>query len=120
VLVHWRIRPDAEADFLAHWKTKSVIEDRSGLIAEYLCEPNGLDPGAYTTWDIADEAATPFVSVGLWQSADAFRDQIAKYFNDQGDLLSFEKARRRRVVLHPAAWRNGQAQLPPADSPGMM
>jgi len=51
----------------------------------------------------------------LWQDSDAFREQVATYFNDDKPLLPFEKYRRRRVMFRPVGWRIGGTALPDKD-----
>ena len=36
VVVHWKIKPGREAEFLDYWSTRSVVGDRSGLVSDYL------------------------------------------------------------------------------------
>jgi hypothetical protein len=36
VLVEWRIKKGREAEFLKYWSTRATIEDRSGLVGEFL------------------------------------------------------------------------------------
>jgi hypothetical protein len=50
---------------------------------------------------------------------DAFKDQVAAYFNDDKPMLAFEKYRRRRVMFNPLDWRIGETALPDRDSPGV-
>jgi hypothetical protein len=121
-LIHWRIRPDEEsiAAFLRHWKTNNTIGDRTGLMAEFLSDSLPMSQFPYITWHLDSESLGNFksyVTVGLWQDADSFRDQVAAYFNDQKPMLPFEKYRRRRVIFEPVSWRIGGASLPDRDSP---
>ena len=120
-LIHWRIRPDEESidAFLVDWKTSNTIGDRTGLMAEFLSDSLPMSLFPYITWHLDSESLGNFksyVTVGLWQDADAFRDQIANYFNDQKPMLPFEKYRRRRVIFEPVSWRVGKASLPYRDS----
>lgn len=123
-LIHWRIRPDQaniEA-FLHHWKTNNTIGNRSGLIAEFLSDSLPMTQFPYITWHLDAEALGNFqsyVTVGIWEDADAFQEQIASYFNDTKPLLAFEKYRRRRVIFRPVEWRIGSKTLPHEDSPGV-
>ena len=40
VFIHWKIKPEPEMvkEFLEFWKTAAVVEDRTGLIVEFLSE----------------------------------------------------------------------------------
>jgi len=123
-LIHWRIRPDQESihAFLNHWKTNNTIGDRSGLMAEFLSDSLPTKEFPYITWHLDGESLGNFrsyVTVGLWQDAEKFSDQVANYFNDERPLLAFEKYRRRRVIFKPVHWRLGQADLPSEDSEGV-
>lgn len=91
-------------------------------MAEFLSDSLPMTDFPYITWHLDSESLGNFksyVTVGLWQDAEAFRDQIAAYFNDQRPLLSFEKYRRRRVIFKPVHWRIGNAPLPTKDSDGV-
>jgi hypothetical protein len=123
-LIHWRIKPDTASidEFLTHWKTHNTIGDRSGLMGEFLSDSLPLADFPYITWHLDPESLGNFksyVTVGLWRDSDAFKNQVAAYFNDTKPLLSFEKYRRRRVVFKPIAWRIGTTPLPTSDSSGV-
>lgn len=112
VLVQWKIKPGLGAVFRSHWEKNLRIANRSGLVAEFLCEPGSE---GYITWampDPDDPPCTLFVNVGIWTDADAFRDQVEPYFNDDREPEPFEAARRVRTVLHPVSRRMGCALLP--------
>src|ERR1051326_9480493 len=120
-LIHWRIRPDDESisAFLHHWKTNNTIRDRTGLMAEFLSDSLPMSQFPYITWHLDSESLGNFksyVTVGLWQDAHAFREQVAAYFNDEKPMLPFEQYRRRRVVFEPVSWRSGEAPVPAFDS----
>ena len=122
-LIHWRILPDEEsqAAFLRHWKINNAIGDRTGLIAEFLSDSLPMsDLPIPITWHLDAESLGNFkffVAVGLWDDADAFRAQVAKYFNDENPMEAFEKYRRRRVIFRPVSWRIGKSTIPAGDSP---
>ncbi len=123
-LIHWRIKPDeaSKKKFLNHWNTKNPISDRTGLIAEFLSDSLKIADFPYITWHLDPESFGDFksyVTVGLWQDSDAFKEQVAAYFNDDKPLLPFEKYRRRRVMFRPVAWRIGGTELPKKDSLGV-
>src|SRR5260370_26067535 len=94
-LIHWRIKPDdtRKNAFLKHWKTKNPITDRTGLIAEFLSDSLKIAEFPYITWHLDPESFGNFrsyVTVGLWQDSDAFKEQVAAYFNDDKPLLPFD------------------------------
>ena len=127
ILVHWQIRPTCEIEFLNHWRTVSLVANRTGLVGEFLSEVVSADPisAPFITWilsepgsDIAKEAKH-FVNVGMWSSEIAFLTEIAADFEDNAPLRPFELRRRRRLMLNPTSWRIGAAQLPSWDSAGV-
>jgi hypothetical protein len=54
VLVHWRIQPDEESikAFLTDWREVYTIDDRSGLVAEFLSECVPAKEFPDTTWHL--------------------------------------------------------------------
>jgi hypothetical protein len=123
-LIHWRIRPndDSKNAFMEHWKTNNSIADRAGLIAEFLSDSLKIADFPWITWHLDSESLGNFksyVTVGLWQDSDAFKEQVSRYFNDDKPMESFEKYRRRRVIFRPVGWRIGETPLPDKDSKGV-
>ena len=124
VLVYWKIKPNAQDtnDFLDFWKREAVVDDRTGMIGEFLSEVDRRNYPNITTWNLDDdpESYRCFVNVGLWEDEQAFNEQIAKYFNDNQPCKHFEQARRVRAILRPKCWRIGDPLLPEKDSGGVM
>ena len=119
VLIQWKIKPGHEDEFRKHWEQKLCIGDRTGLVGEFLCEPGSED---YITLHLSgpeDRSCAVFVNVGIWANADAFHQQIGKYFNEDKQPESFEAARRVRTVLYPRSRRMGSAPLPEGDTEGV-
>lgn len=119
VVVHWKIKPGREAEFLDYWASPASIPDRSGLISEFL---SGVaDAGGnggqhpWTTLRSFSPRWTSYFNVGLWRDAGAFEDQIGRHIDDTRPLLDFEAERRERVFLAPERWRRGASQLPAAN-----
>ena len=124
VLIHWRIKPGPEHvdAFLEFWRTKCTVEDRSGLVSELLSETLAVRDFPYITWHMDTDALDDhksFINVGTWEDENAFQEQVGKNFNDDKPMLSFEKYRRRRIVLRPQCWRIGHANVPVDDSGGV-
>lgn len=113
VIVEWRIRKGHEAAFLDYWSQNQVIEDRSGLIGEYLSHVENQRDCQWITLEFGADWTT-YVNVGFWSDADAFRRQIGPKINDQRPALSFEHEKHRRLFLCPDRWRVGGAMLPTA------
>jgi hypothetical protein len=125
VLIHWRIKPEPEhvEAFLAFWQTKSTVDDRTGLIGEFLSETLGAKDFPWITWHMDPDGLADhksFVNVGMWTDEKAFHEQIGKNFNDDRPMLPFEKYRRLRIVLRPKCWRMGHGRLPAIDSSSVL
>lgn len=121
-LIHWRIKPSSVDEFLKHWRENNQIEDRTGLIAEFLSDSLKPSDLPFITWHLDEQSLGNFrsyVTVGIWADGSAFEEQIAKYFNDDKPMLSFEQYRRRRVVFKPVEWRIGKSAMPDADTPNV-
>ena len=122
ILIHWRIIPGSEDDFVLHWKTENSIANTENLVHEFLSKSLPASDKSYTTWHL-DEASlgdhTSYLTVGVWDDGEAFQNEIAKYFNDNKPLLPFEKYRRRRVAFDPVDWRVGSAIAPDKSSKGV-
>lgn len=122
-LIHWRIKLDGVDDFLKHWRENNRIQDRSGLIAEFLSDSLNPSEFPFITWHLDEQSLgnfRSFVTVGIWADGEAFADQIVQYFNDDRPMLDFEQFRRRRVVFSPVEWRIGGATMPVNDTPGVI
>ena len=125
VLIKWKIENKQEQidAFRNFWKLEAVVQDRKGLVGEFLSEIGSRERYGYTTWAFEEPEGDTykiFVNVAVWADADFFREQIGKYFNDKKPLESFEAERRVRAVLEPACWRMGDASLPKHDSGGVL
>lgn len=124
VLIHWKIKPDRVKEFLAFWKKGLIIEDRSGLICEYLCEAAKIKTPLWVTWDLGPKAEEgefkSYVNVGLWEDENAFHEQVGKNFNECKPLEEFEAYRRVRTVLYREHHRKGEANPPVESSDGVL
>ena len=121
VLIKWKITNKQEQidAFLDFWKQEAVIQDRKGLVGEFLSETGSRERYDYITWAFEKPKGDTykiFVNVAIWTDPDAFHKQIGQYFNDMKPLKAFEAERRVRTVLEPACWRMGDASLPRQDS----
>ena len=124
VLIHWKIKPEDEmvAEFLKYWRKAAIIDDRQGLIGEFLTEAHSRSEYSWITWDLTECEGEyrSFITVGLWNSAEEFHAQIGKHFGTSSGLESFEAKRRVRTVMKPKCWRMGDAMLPVHDSGGVL
>jgi hypothetical protein len=120
IFVDWLIIKGAELDFKQYWKEALPIEDRSLMVGEFLSEPDGHEEFPWVTEDLRSGDASRFINVGLWASAEAFHEQIARYFDPAAGKRSFEFELRRRALLTPACWRVGDWRLPIRDSSGVL
>ena len=120
VFVDWMIKKGQEKHFKEYWKSALPIEDRSMMVGEFLSEPTGQGTYPWVTWDLRDDEASRFINVGLWASAEAFHEQVGRYFDPAGGVLSFELTLRRRALLTPSCWRMGDWQLPIHDTGGVL
>jgi hypothetical protein len=121
VFVHWKILPGKEPDFKQHWRTGLPINDRRGLVGEFLSEPSGHAQYKWVNWDLRGTTEfTVFINVGLWADAESFHEQIGQYFNPAGGKLPFEFSLRQRALLTPSCWRMGDWKLPIHDSGGVL
>ncbi len=116
VLVEWRIKKGREAEFLKYWSTRATIEDRSGLIGEFLSKVEDQRQFPWMTWSL-DRRWTTFVNVGFWREGADFQQQIGRFIDNQRPPLAFEAQSRRRVFLAPERWRMGATSLYLTDHP---
>ena len=121
VLIKWKIENKQEKldAFLDFWKQEAVVQDRKGLVGEFLSKIGSRERYDYMTWDFEKpegDAYKIFVNAAIWTDAGAFQEQIGQYFNDNNPLKDFEAERRVRTVLERACWRIGDASLPKHDS----
>lgn len=111
VIVEWRIKKGQESAFMDYWSHNEAIEDRSGLIGEYLSHVETQNDCQWITLEFG-EGWTTFVNVGFWSDADAFRRQVGPKIDDTRPPLPFEHEKRRRTFLCPDRWRVGGSTLP--------
>ena len=118
VLVHWKIKPKRVDVFFEYWRKVVAVQDRAGLIGEFLSEACHASEFPWITWELTRREGVyrSFVNVGMWTSAEGFHDQIAKYFRDGVEPQDFEHEPRVRTVLRPRCWRMGDSSLPVHDS----
>ncbi len=90
------------------------------MVGEFLSEPTGHEKFPWVTWDLRNEEAARFINVGFWASAEAFHDQVGRYFDPAKGALPFEFKLRRRALLTPTCWRMGDWRLPIHDSGGVL
>ena len=124
VVIHWKIKPEPETvkEFLEFWKTTAVVEDRRGLIGEYLSEGHSTAEFGWITWPLTgcEGNYRSFINVGYWNSAEEFQEQVGKYFDSSTGPKDFEAEPRLRTALKPKYWRIGDSSLPIHDSGGVL
>lgn len=119
VVVHWKIKPGQEGEFLNYWSHRAVVEDRSGLVSEYLSSVEDQERTPWVLWPTLSSVYTSYFNVGIWRNLDAFQSQIGRYIDNSRPPLPFEAERRERVLLVPERWRTGGSALPATDAPGV-
>ena len=119
-LIHWKIKPDKVRQFLDFWRKKAVIQDRKGLVGEFLSEACHMSEFSWITWDLTgcEGVYRSYINVGMWSDTGDFHEQVAKYFSD--DPKNFEHEVRMRTILRPTCWRMGDCCLPTHDSGGTL
>jgi hypothetical protein len=118
VLVEWRIKKGQENEFLEYWSTRATIEDRTGLVGEFLSRVEDQNQFPWMVWDL-NPGWTTFVNVGFWRTGADFQQQIGRFIDNSKPPLAFEAERRRRVLVAPERWRIGRTPLISADHPGV-
>jgi hypothetical protein len=116
VLVEWRIKKGSEQAFLDYWSTRATIEDRSGLVAEFLSKVEDQNQFPWMVWNL-DPNWTTYVNVGIWRAGADFQQQIGRFIDNSRPPLEFEADRRRRVLVAPERWRIGGTPLLGKDHP---
>src|SRR4051794_41955294 len=107
VLIEWRIRKGQEEQFLEYWSKRAVVQDRSGLIAEFLSRVESPQQYPWITWDL-DERWTTFVNVGLWRGGADFGGQKGRPLDDTPPPPAvLGRGRRPGVVAPPGRGGGG-------------
>lgn len=121
-LIQWKIKPDRVDDFLNHWRKEAIVQDRRGLIGEFLSEACHMSEFPWITWNLGgcDGVFRSFVNVGMWSGVQEFQDQVGNYFVARDRPKEFEYEGRTRTILRPACWRVGDSRLPGRDSDGTL
>ena len=57
VVIKWSIKPDRTHDFRKHWAPEAQVQDRRGLVGEFLSEVGSQDDYPYITWILDDQDA---------------------------------------------------------------
>ena len=123
VLIHWKINPEQGMvdEFLKFWRETATIDDRQGLIGEFLTEPHSKGEYRWITWPLTgcEGNYRSFINVGYWTSVEEFYAQVGRHFETSSGPKPFEAAPRVRTVMTPRCWRIGSGALPPHDSSGV-
>ena len=118
ILVEWRIKKGREDEFLDYWSTRATIEDRTGLVGEFLSRVEDQNQFPWMVWNL-DPAWTTFVNVGVWRNGADFQQQIGRFIDNSRPPLAFEADKRRRVLVAPERWRIGATPLLSSDHPSV-
>ena len=118
VLVEWRIKKGQENEFLEYWSTRATIEDRTGLVGEFLSRVEDQKQFPWMVWDL-NPGWTTYVNVGFWRNGADFQQQIGRFIDNSRPPLAFEAERRRRVLVAPERWRVGTTPMLTTDHPGV-
>jgi hypothetical protein len=118
VLVEWRIKKGQENEFLEYWSTRATIENRAGLVGEFLSRVEDQNQFPWMIWDL-NPGWTTFVNVGFWRNGADFQQQIGRFIDNSRPPLAFEADRRRRVLVAPERWRIGATPMISADHPSV-
>ena len=107
VLIHWKIKPEQERvdEFLEFWRKTATVDNRRGLIGEFLTEACSTAEYGWITWQLTgcEGKYRSFVNIGYWNSAEEFHEQIGKYFETSTGPKEFEAEPRIRTVMNPNA-----------------
>ena len=57
VVIKWSIKPDMIQEFHGYWTQETRVQDRAGLVGEFLSEVGSKDDYPYITWTLDDQAA---------------------------------------------------------------
>ena len=136
VLINWRILRGSEDKFLHDWQTKFKVNQKPGLIGEFLSEVKDASFYEKITWEIGpgeDEnkknwrtsSFSSYVNVGFWMDKKLFDNAVGHNMpidpSDPDQWQDYAAAPRRRAVLKPAAWRIGPlARFPLQSSNGVI
>ena len=81
VIIHWKIKL-GEAHRLAffkHWKETLTINDRSGLVGEFLSEPLSAERAGFACGLLglpASSAYQSFFNIGVWADVESFHREV--------------------------------------------
>lgn len=80
VLIHWRIKPTPQAEqaFFDFWMKVAMIDDKTGLVGEFLSQPLPAGQFPFLVDDLShgpmDIDWRRFVNIGLWRDWQSFYD----------------------------------------------
>ena|SRR5258708_38298896 len=120
VVIHWKIKPGRENDFLKHWSRVLEIKNRSKLVGEFLSIPMKSKPAKCKTTVLGRSPSSSYISyfnVGMWEKHDSFYQEVIKPYVKKAPKkrLPFEAKDRERMVLKPELWRIRCGELPASD-----
>lgn len=117
-IIMWKILPDekSQQDFLEYWANILNPAHKDELSGEFLSEPLTQEEAGFDCTVLGFPRAketdyVPYFNVGLWNSVDAFHQEIIIPFVN-ADKHTFEYEMRERMILRPRLWRSGQFHRP--------
>lgn len=119
VVVEWNIIKGQEDEFLCYWSERETVQDRSGLVGEFLNRVRDVEEVQSVTWKQRDDCTT-FLNVGIWRDCRSFVNQIGPNLTRKGQKMPFEFEPRRRIFLGPERWRLGGSLLPTKGHDGVL
>jgi len=117
-LVYWQIWRDMEEEFLRYWEHKLPLEEKTGLVGEFLSRV--VEPHGEFDWQLgsARRDVVTYLNVGVWRDEESFaravlRDErwLTERRPDPAKPQPFEACPRTRLVAEPRLRRSGELKF---------
>lgn len=89
IIVHWKIKPSMEHEFLEWWKS-GLGKKPEGLIEEHLSK---VEPEETSTWNLSSSKHVTYLNVGRWTDKKHWK----KVFSGKAKMQPFEAELRERI-----------------------